>query len=308
MRKFALLMLALLTTCFTALVVASSAPTDAVQTLAQRVSVIAFEGAPLKLSARVVSAANPAGIAFVATNQSHSVVTDYSVRVYVFRSNGRARGFTTTHETPYTLQPGASHSAITTLGNIALAADGVVIVQLTTAAFDTGPRWMAPRDAVERVKSGVAQQQASDGTALGLAFNQDAPIALRGYLASQGSFLYETAKVENLSAKPVSALSFAVLVADPGHRHPPNLLRSSAADVTLLPGKTQDVPVRLLPASQLEDLKRSVSRNPKVTLGVMAVEWADGTKWVFRLPDDAIDFSTGSGLTVPAADQPLNRR
>jgi hypothetical protein len=80
------------------------------------------------------------------------------------------------------------------------------------------------------------------------------------------------------------------------------------ADVTLLPGRTQDVPVRLLPAAQLEDLKRSVSRNPKVTLGVMAVDWADGTKWVFRLPDDAIDFSTGSGLTVPAADQPLNRR
>jgi len=57
--------------------------------------------------------------------------------------------------------------------------------------------------------------------ALGLAFNQDgAPIALRGYLASQGSFLYETAKVENLSAKPISALSFAVLVADPAHRPP----------------------------------------------------------------------------------------
>jgi hypothetical protein len=145
--------------------------------------------------------------------------------------------------------------------------------------------------------------------ALGLAFNQDgAPVALRGYLASQGSFLYETAKVENLSAKPISALSFAVLVADPSHRQTTKLLRSSVADVTLLPGKTQDVPVRLLPASQLEDLKQSVSRNPKVTLGVMAVEWADGTKWVFRLPDDAIDFSTGSGLTVPAADQPLNRR
>jgi hypothetical protein len=160
--------------------------------------------------------------------------------------------------------------------------------------------------AVERP---IGAQQASDSISLGLAQSQDnAPVALRGYLASAGTFLYETAKVENLSAKPISAVTFAVLVADPSHRQTPNLLRSSVADVTLLPGRTQDVPVRLLPPSQLEDLKRSVSRNPKITLGIVAVEWADGTKWVFRLPDDAIDFSTGSGLTVPAADQPLNRR
>ncbi len=156
--------------------------------------------------------------------------------------------------------------------------------------------------AVER-PVGAQQPSASDSTAPGLAHGQDnAPVALRGYLASAGTFLYETAKLENVSAKPISGVTLGVLVADPGNRKTPNFLRSSLADVTLLPGKTQDVTVRLLPPSQLEDLKRSLSRNPKVTLGVLGVEWADGTKWVFRLPDHAIDFSIGAGLVVPAAD------
>ena len=93
--------------------------------------------------------------------------------------------------------------------------------------------------------------------------NRYAGAALRGYLASADAFLYETAKVENISAKPISAVTFGVLVADPSNRQTPNFLRSSLADVTLLPGKTQDVSVRLLPASLLEDLKRSLSRNPK---------------------------------------------
>ncbi len=152
---------------------------------------------------------------------------------------------------------------------------------------------------------GAQQPSDSDSTALGLAHSQDnAPVALRGYLASAGTFLYETAKVENLSAKPISAITFGVLVADPTNRHTRNFLQSSVADVSLRPGQRQDnVPVRLLPSSQLEGLKRSLSRTPRVTLGVLGVEWADGTKWVFRLPDDAIDFSIGTGLTVSAADQ-----
>jgi hypothetical protein len=157
---------------------------------------------------------------------------------------------------------------------------------------------------------GAQQYPDQDSTTLGLAHGQnDAPIALRGYLARAGTFLYETAKVENISAKPISAVTFGVLVADPTNRHTRNFLQSSVADVSLRPGQRQDnVPVRLLPSSQLDDLKRSLARTPKVTLGVLGVEWADGTKWVFRLPDDAIDFSMGTGLIVSAADQGLLRK
>jgi hypothetical protein len=152
---------------------------------------------------------------------------------------------------------------------------------------------------------GAQQASDSDSTTLGLAYAQnDAPVALRGYLANAGTFLYETAKVENVSAKPIAAITFGVLVADPGNRQTPTLLRSPVVDVSLLPGKRQDVKVGLLPASQLEDLKRSISKTPKITLGVLAVEWADGTRWVFFLPDRDVDFSTGTGRIVPM-DQPL---
>ncbi len=152
---------------------------------------------------------------------------------------------------------------------------------------------------------GAQQHSDQDSTTLGLAHDQtDAPVALRGYLASAGTFLYETAKVENISAKPISVVTFGVLVADPANRHTRNFLQSSVADVSLRPGQRRDdVPVRLLSSSQLEDLKHSLSRTPKVTLGVIGIEWTDGTKWVFRLPDDAIDFSIGTGLIVSAADQ-----
>jgi hypothetical protein len=152
----------------------------------------------------------------------------------------------------------------------------------------------------------VGAQQHSDsadsGTALGLAFAQTGPVGLRGYQANAGTFLYETGKVENVSAKSISALTFGVIVADPNNPTARTILRSSAA-VLLPPGATQDVKVRLLPASQLEDFEGAVSPGrPTVTLGVLVVQWADGTQWVFDLPDGASDFSLGTGRIV-AADQ-----
>src|SRR6476646_5703562 len=89
---------------------------------------------------------------------------------------------------------------------------------------------------------GAQQPSDSDSTALGLAHSQDnAPVALRGYLASDGTFLYETAKVENISAKPIAAVGFGVLIADPSNQKAPTLLRSSMVEVSLLPGNRQDV-------------------------------------------------------------------
>lgn len=147
---------------------------------------------------------------------------------------------------------------------------------------------------------GAQQRPESAVTELGIAASQTAaPVGLRGYLASAGTFLYETAKVENLSRKSISTLTFGVLIADPSSRKPPTLLRSSAA-VSLPPGMRHDVSVRLLPALQLEDLRQTLSATPKVTLGVLAVEWADGTSWVFDLPDGATDFSSGTGRVVEA--------
>lgn len=151
----------------------------------------------------------------------------------------------------------------------------------------------------------VGAQQHSDsadsGTALALAFAQTGPVGLRGYVANAGTFLYETGKVENVSAKTISAVTFGVIVADPNNPTARTVLRSSA-EVSLPPGATQNVNVRLLPGSQLEELKRSVSPTPTVTLGILAVQWADGTRWVFDLPDGARDFSLGTGRIV-AADQ-----
>jgi hypothetical protein len=62
----------------------------------------------------------------------------------------------------------------------------------------------------------------------------------------------------------------------------------------------QDVSVRLLSAPELEELQKAFSSTPKVTIGVLSVEWSDGTAWAFDLPDGATDFSTGNGRIVAA--------
>ncbi len=156
MRQFSTITVGLCISCACAVALTASALAS-FQASDQRVSVVSLDGAPLKLAARVVSAADPPGIAYEATNLTNSVITDYGVRIYVYRSNGRPQGFTTKHEEPNGLQPGASYSSMASLGEIALAADSVVLVQVTTAAFDSGSRWMAPPDALERVKSEAAQ-------------------------------------------------------------------------------------------------------------------------------------------------------
>jgi hypothetical protein len=149
-----------------------------------------------------------------------------------------------------------------------------------------------------------AQQPNSDGVSLGIATSQTgAPVGLRGHLASAGTFLYDTAKVENLSPKPILAVTFGVLIADPSGKSPFTLLRAHAVSLSLAPGEQRDVNVGLLPASRLEDLKRSLSSTPTVTIGVLSVEWEDGTKWVFDLPDAATDFSTGTGRLVQATQR-----
>jgi hypothetical protein len=146
------------------------------------------------------------------------------------------------------------------------------------------------------------QHPVSEAVVLGIATSQTgAPVGLRGYLASAGTFLYETAKVQNLSPKPIFAVTFGVFLADPANRNPSTTLRSDAVGLTLAPGETRDINVRLLPTGQLEELQRSFSSTPKVTLGVLAVEWADGTKWVFDIPEGATDFSTGTGRMVEAS-------
>jgi hypothetical protein len=132
---------------------ASSSP----HIFSQRVSTVALEGAPLTLTAHVVSEANPAGVAFEASNVTNLPIQDYGVRIFVYRKNGRPPGFITKHETPYVLQPGTSHSSIASLGEIPLTADSVVLVQLTMARFDNDSRWMAAPDALDRVKSEVAR-------------------------------------------------------------------------------------------------------------------------------------------------------
>ena len=143
------------------------------------------------------------------------------------------------------------------------------------------------------------QQPVSEGVTLGIATSQTgAPVGLRGYLASAGTFLYETAKVQNLSPQPIFAVTFGVLIAHPANRNASTIVRADAIGLTLEPGETRDVNARLLPTAQLEQLQRSLSSTPKMTLGVLAVEWADGTKWVFDIPDGAADFSTGTSRMV----------
>lgn len=127
----------------------------------QQVVSVALEGAPLRLSARVVSTARPAGVAFEAENTTNRVITDYGVRVYIYRHNGRALGFVTKHETEM-LQPGGTHASIVSMSEMSIPPDAVVVITPTLVRFmDDSPRWLAPDRAQDLVKAEAARLTAS---------------------------------------------------------------------------------------------------------------------------------------------------
>ena len=136
------------------------------------------------------------------------------------------------------------------------------------------------------------------GTPLEVAFDQRGPVKLRGYLASAGSFLYETTTVENVSGRPITAIEFGVLLVEPDNPANRQLLRSKAP-ISLRPGGTlENVRVDLLTAAELQAFE-GISARPKVTLGVLAVEFADGRRWRFELEEDAVGFKAGASTSLP---------
>jgi beta-lactamase regulating signal transducer with metallopeptidase domain len=151
----------------------------------------------------------------------------------------------------------------------------------------------------QEIASAVPQAATSPAYALDLALSQPgAPVALRGYTASGGTFLYETATLENLSSKPIASVSLGVLVVDQSAPQSRSMVRGWPVPVNLGPGDTREVTISLLPPWQLEGLIARFKGTPRITIGVLDAEWADGSKWQFDVPQDALDFSTGSGRRV----------
>jgi len=158
---------------------------------------------------------------------------------------------------------------------------------------------------VTAIQSPLQAQDPVDHPSLGLATYQvGSPVGLRGYLASVGSFLYQSARVENLSPSPLAAVTFGVLITNADRSHV-TMMTSVAEGLALQPGRVADVDVRLLPFEQLDRLRLSLRPEQRssltVTLGVVAVKWSDGSRWEVKLHDDARDFSRGAGVVTPAA-------
>jgi len=130
---------------------------------------------------------------------------------------------------------------------------------------------------------------------LDLALQQpDAPVLLRGYTANAANFLYEAVKIQNASDETVTAISFGVIVADPAQPQEGwSMVRTWPVPVALPAGASQHLQINLLPPSQLKELVRTFTRSPKITLGVLDVQWEDGSKWQFDVPSGSLDFSAG---------------
>lgn len=161
MRRLALVVIGLLLACSWSTLHAGAPVARDTQNTGPRVSLVAFEGSPVALtSARVISTQDPAVVAFTTRNTSDRVVTDYTARVFVYRSNGRALGFRSVRVSPTpTMQPGtvwAEAMSLPSMGDLSAAQAALVIVTVT--AVDSGDvAWRAPSNYLNRVKDEAAQ-------------------------------------------------------------------------------------------------------------------------------------------------------
>jgi hypothetical protein len=157
MRRFATVCVGLVVACVGALGASRSVPLSA-QGLDTQIAIVEFDRAPVKISnARVVSNSGPAAVAFEATNLGpDATITEYAVKATVYQANGRARGAFQRAVWPG-LAPGAKRGAVISLGDLSLESDSLVLINLQMARPDTGDRWWAPADSVDRVKSEAAR-------------------------------------------------------------------------------------------------------------------------------------------------------
>jgi hypothetical protein len=179
------------------------------------------------------------------------------------------------------------------------------------AVRDEPGRFVRCSDAVwkDYVLPGVGEGAASpppDGWALDLALTQpDAPVLLRGYTANAGTFLYEAVKVQNASDMVVTAISFGVIVADSAEPQEGwSMVRTWPLPVALPARATRQLQANLLPPSQLTKIVRTFTGSPKITLGILDVQWEDGSKWQFDVPSGSLDFSAGHGSLLTVASVP----
>jgi len=94
-------------------------------------------------AARVV--ADPAGVAFTATNTTPKQVRAYSVTVFVYPPAGQRHGFVNAEQTPPRgLTQGQADKATMTLANRTLGPDTTLVLAVKNVAFEDGTEWSAP--------------------------------------------------------------------------------------------------------------------------------------------------------------------
>jgi hypothetical protein len=126
------------------------------------VSAISFADSPLTVAEGHAVPATPQRVASVSwevTNVSSRHVSEYMVRVYVYRATGETVGFRTTR-LPVPVAPGKSGSAFVKFpGEMEVRPSDLFVIVITKAFFEDGTQWDGPDlPAVrERVQAEVAR-------------------------------------------------------------------------------------------------------------------------------------------------------
>jgi hypothetical protein len=126
----------------------------------QRVSAVSFADSPLTVATSHASHTTPeraASVTWDVTNVTSRPISDYSVRVYVYREDGAAVGFgapssrSRCHRAGRGAPPSSSRAAWRSRPS------DVVLIVITRVAFEDGSEWDAPADVLDRVKAEVTR-------------------------------------------------------------------------------------------------------------------------------------------------------
>ena len=107
------------------------------------------------------------------------------------------------------------------------------------------------------------------------------------------------ARVRNVSEARIVAVTFVAVVEAQNHEARAILVESAPIGVGLNPGEAGEVTMPLLPVPQLREWERTRGVRGQGTLGILEVQFADGSSWKVTPRDGALDAS--QALHVPSA-------
>src|SRR6266536_3232134 len=182
---------------------------------------------------------------------------------------------------------------------------GLVLVMMWSLQGETGGATGIGEP--ERRDNGWQRLIAMTGITMGYSYQQPgSPVVIEGTSATN-EFFFADVRLSNVSEKPLSSVTFVAIIEAPEEaqpRIPVEIVRGRSFPASLAPAASIDVEIGLLPVERALEIKDRFGRHTQAVLGIVAVEFADHTRWAAQLKPGATSFGTALATQAAARVRP----